>query len=599
MKAIDKNSPFSRKLYSVGKVTIDASFHTQSADEEFFRFFGNSVTYSIKRTVDENDLPRLKQCIAALVPHEIRNTVVRMKGIIDEPRWMLLSVRMLSSSAESEPLYTINVSDICSLEALSCEREHRLLEYRHILALISDISFEYSFETRKIRFFLFDCCREIDIICCDIDEWQRRSLDEGIVPQRYSENFSRLCSDIKNGIYRFDCELESSLLTDGKTREHCLFRGITLYDDPDTRKVIGTVSAISSRRKGKNVNLALESNRDPLSELLSKRAITDLAREIIAAEPSHNVNLVMIDIDDFTNVNNTYGHMFGDEVIYTIAKTVKNEIGSRGFAGRINGGGFLVVLDDTKDETDLRGVLRAIRTKTELAFADRYDNLRLTCSMGVSTYPIDSKNYDELFMQADKALYLAKEKGKNRYVIYDINKHGAVEKDIDNKIAFLSRRKDTSDKPAFLGDLADSLVFGRIPDLLVLLEQLRSLFLIDDVCVYSGNDMKPILSCGNVHPRNASYIFENAYTDRFSGDGIFVIDNIDELEGRDDSAMEHLRSEHIGGCVQYLITEDERIKGLISFCYVERFKKWSVMDTNYLTIAAKTVSAILRKLSYI
>lgn len=595
----NKKLPFSRRLYSVGRVTIDKSFHTQSADERFFSFFGNSVTYSVRRTVAEDDFPRLEECINSLEADEIRRTVVRMTGIEGETRWMLLSIRLLGENEGSEPLYIMNVSDICSLETLSCEREQQLSEYRHFLTLMSDAAFEYRFDTKKIRFFMFDCCREIDIMSGDLGEWQKNAIESGMVPARCADTFNRLCREIKNGVYRFDCELESSLLTGGKSRELCLFRGVTIYSDPDSRKVLGTVSMISARQKTKNINLAVESGRDSLSELLSKRAITDRAKELLASEPPYNVNLVMIDIDDFTQVNNTYGHLFGDEVIYTIAKIVKTEIGSRGLAGRISGGGFLIVLEDTRDETDLRGVLRAIRTKTELAFSGRFENFRLTCSIGVSTYPIDSKSYDELFMQADKALYLAKEKGKNRYVIYDINKHGAVEKDIDNKIAFLSRKKDTSDKPGFLGDLADNLVFGRIPDILVLLEQLRSLFSVDDVCVYAGNDMKLILSCGNSQAKNASYIFANSYTDRFSGDGIFVIDNIDELEGRDDNAMEKLRAEHIGGAVQYLITEDGLIRGLISFCYVDRFKKWSVADTNYLTIAAKTVSAILRKQSYI
>jgi len=63
--------------------------------------------------------------------------------------------------------------------------------------------------------------------------------------------------------------------------------------------------------------------------------------------------------------------------------------------------------------------------------------------------------------------------------------------------------------------------------------------------------------------------------------------------------MAELASQHIGGAVQYLITEDGIIKGLISFCYIDRFKKWAVADTNYLTIAARTISAVLKKKSYI
>ncbi|MDE7225685.1 MAG: diguanylate cyclase, partial [Ruminococcus sp.] len=263
------------------------------------------------------------------------------------------------------------------------------------------------------------------------------------------------------------------------------------------------------------------------------------------------------------------------------------------------GGGFLIVIENTRDEEDLRGILRAIRTNTELAFSRRFENFRLTCSMGISTYPVDSKDYDELFMQADKALYIAQQKGKNRYVIYDINKHGSVERDIENKIAYLSGRKNSDDKLTFTANLSESLVFGKIPDISVLLEQIRVQFRIDDICVFAGKEMSLILSCGNALSRNASYLLENGYTERFSGDGIFAIDNVNELEGRDDRTFRQLTEENIGGAVQYLMTDDSVIKGVISFCYIGRFKKWSVSDMNYLAILGRIITSILRKQAFI
>lgn len=592
------NDFLNEQLYTVGRVTVDKSFHTQNADEAFFRYFGNDVIYSIRRTVEEYDFERLEKCVADVKYGETIKTVVRMKGVNSELRWILASISMIARS-DNEPLYNITLSDIFSLELLAYSREYKISEYRHVLSLINDLAFEYSFETKRIRIYIFGCYREIVLVDQELEEWRRSSLEAGYIPARYTESFKKLCSDIENGVYRFDHEFESSLMTGGKTRELSLFRGITRFDDPEHKKVTGIISTISSRQKAKDINLAIEANRDSLSELLNKRAITAFAQELLASKPNYSVNLILLDIDDFTRVNNSYGHLFGDEVIYTIAGIVKTEIGSRGLAGRVNGGGFLIVIEDTRDETDLRGILRAIRTKTEWAFADRFENFRLTCSMGVSTYPIDSDNYDELFMQADKALYIAKEKGKNRYVIYDINKHGSVEKDMKNKIAFLSSKKDVSEKLGFLGKLADMLVFGKIPDISVLLEQIRAVFAIDDICIFAGNEMKLLLSCGNAASRNARYILSNGYTDRFSGDSIFVIDNVNELEGRDDNAFKILSEQHIGGAVQYLITEDSMIKGMISFCYIDRFKKWAVDDTNYLTVIARTISAILKKHAYI
>ncbi|MBQ8181399.1 MAG: GGDEF domain-containing protein [Ruminococcus sp.] len=587
------------KMYSIGRVVVDKSFHTQSADEVFFRYFGNDVIYSIRRTIDDEDFPRILECIEEASEGEIRRTVIRMKGINGIPRYILAAVKKLPSSAGDEPLFGISFSDVFSLENLAYIRQRKISEYRYVLSLISDLAFEYSFETGELKIYMFDCCREIVLVSENLEKWRQDSIDAGYIQSRYINTFNSLCRDIRNGVYRFDYEIESSVLTKGESRELCLFRGITRYDSPDRKKVSGIISVVSSRQKSKDINMTIESNKDSISGLLNKRSVTTFATKLLEDKPSGTISLVILDIDNFTEINSSYGHLFGDEVIYRIAGIVKNEIGSHGIAGRISGSSFLIVLEDIRDEEDLRGVLRAIRTNTEFAFADRSENFRLTCSMGISSYPKDSSDYDELFMQADKALYIAQQKGQNRYVIYDIEKHGPVEKDAENKIVYLGNNNSSSETLSFMGRLAESLVLGRIPDISVLLEQIRSQFAIDDICVYAGKDMNLILSCGNAQSKNAAYLLENAYTERFTGDGVFVIDNVNELEGRDDNAFAQLTAQKIGGAVQYLMTENNVIKGMISFCYISRFKKWSVSDISYLSIIGRTVTALLKKNAYI
>lgn len=584
-------------IYKIGRVIVDKSLHTQSGNERFFSYFGNDVTYSIRRTIDDEDYPRLAECMEKVEIGVSQHTVIRMKGINGQLRWILVVVRIMENN--SEPMYIIDFSDVFSLNRISAEKEQLISEYRYIMSLSSDIAFEYSFETRHIRIYMQDCCRENILVDEELEKWRDSSIESGWILSRYIDTFNSLCRDIKNGVYRFDYEFESSILTRGKTREMCLFRGITRSVDPKNRKVSGLISVVSSRQKSKDINLALEANRDSLSGLLNKRAVTSYAMELLAENPRCNVNFVILDIDNFTDINANYGHLFGDEVVYTVAGIVKKELGTRGFAGRISGGGFLIVIENTHDEEDLRGILRAIRTNTELSFNGRFENFRLTCSMGISTYPKDSKDYDELFMQADKALYIAQQKGQNRYVIYDIDKHGRVERDIENKIAYLSGNKDSNDKLTFAANLSESLVYGRIPDISVLLEQIRSAFGIDDICVFAGNDMSLILSCGNASSRNAAYLLENSYTERFSGDGLFAIDNVNELEGRDDNAFAQLTAENIGGAVQYLMTDESMIKGVISFCYIGRFKKWAVSDMNYFAILGRVITSILKKQAFI
>ena len=120
-----------KELYSIGRAVVDSSFHTQSGSEGFFSYFGNDVTYSIKRTICEEDFPRLAECMENVTAGVTQRTVIRMTGVNGLLRWILASV-MLFSSDSGEKLYSIDFSDIFSLEGLSRRRERSLSEFRYI-----------------------------------------------------------------------------------------------------------------------------------------------------------------------------------------------------------------------------------------------------------------------------------------------------------------------------------------------------------------------------------------------------------------------------------------------------------------------------------
>lgn len=575
-----------QQCYTIGTVIIDESFHTQSADEEFFRYFGNDVTYSIQRTIHKDDFESFQKTLENLEKGDTEKIVLRMKGISSKFRWFLASVK------KTDRQYRITLNDIFSLETLVYDRECLIGEYRHLLSMIHDLAFEYSFETKIIKIYLFDCFREIIIINEDLEVWRKKAISKKYIRPEYIEAFNNLCLDIQNGKYRFDYDIESSVFTYGKSFEFNQFKGVTRYNDIENKKVMGVISVIPSKNKSKDKNTTITSNYDSLSELLNKKAITEYARKIISEKPKYNINIALVDIDNFTLLNSTYGHLFGDEIIYTIANIIKAEIGIRGLAGRISGGGFMIILENTIDETDLRGILRAIRTKTEQVFINRLENLSVTCSIGVSTYPADSDNYDTLFMQADKALFIAQEKGKNRYVIYDVNKHGTVETDIENKIAYINNDNGISSHINYIGTLTERIIANKNPDINNILEEIKTEFNIDCICILGGENMNDMKAYTKGTPiLNASYLFNPKYLEKFNSNNIMIIDNVNELEGRADEAFKILNEQKIFGTVQYLIKKNDEIKGLISYNYINRFKKWSVTDTNCLTIISHILSS--------
>ncbi|MFN2356496.1 MAG: HDOD domain-containing protein [Desulfotignum sp.] len=158
--------------------------------------------------------------------------------------------------------------------------------------------------------------------------------------------------------------------------------------------------------------------KDGLTCLLNRVAVDELLAKAFrkAVDGKHDLSLVMIDIDYFKRFNDTFGHQAGDNILKLIATTLKKLSRPFDHVGRYGGEEFIVVLNDTDMP---KALIYAQRIQKEIAqlgslLADRFPGTSLTISAGVSEYNKNIRNRDDLISRADKALYRAKEKGRNR-----------------------------------------------------------------------------------------------------------------------------------------------------------------------------------------
>jgi len=162
------------------------------------------------------------------------------------------------------------------------------------------------------------------------------------------------------------------------------------------------------------------SRKDGLTDLLNRVAIDELLAKSFrkAVDGKHDLSLVMIDVDYFKKFNDKFGHQAGDNILKLIAGTLKKLSRPFDHVGRYGGEEFIVILNDT----DLsKALVYAERIRREIShlgklLKDRFPGLSLTVSAGVSEYHPNVKNRDKLIARADKALYRAKESGRNRVV---------------------------------------------------------------------------------------------------------------------------------------------------------------------------------------
>ena len=167
-----------------------------------------------------------------------------------------------------------------------------------------------------------------------------------------------------------------------------------------------------------NYELKKKAEYDIVTGLLNRATLEELVTLNLKIEIMKGTNIFMIfDVDDFKNINDTYGHPFGDIVLHKIGNIFKESFRSVDIIGRLGGDEFAIFLPQIPSiewiTQKLNGVLQKVkRLSKEL-------NIEKPISVSIGIYEIKfSESFKDIFLKADKALYQAKKSGKNRYEFY-------------------------------------------------------------------------------------------------------------------------------------------------------------------------------------
>ena len=174
-----------------------------------------------------------------------------------------------------------------------------------------------------------------------------------------------------------------------------------------------------------NKKLMRLSVRDPLSNSFNRRYVFNFLQKLVNANHSerNTISIMVIDIDDFKQVNDLYGHPFGDEVIRRIAEIGTEILRTEDIIGRVGGEEFLCVLPRIDAVQSLHIAQRFVNKVNECEFiaegeSEGIHRVKVSVSIGLATTSKNVQTSSELYVQADKALYHAKDSGKNRAIQY-------------------------------------------------------------------------------------------------------------------------------------------------------------------------------------
>ena len=468
-------------------------------------------------------------------------------------------------------------------------------KYRVFMNQMKQRFFEYDFKTKIITIYFY-VNGHSEILEKDmLSEWQKRVVRMGFVEGENIERFNRMCDDIENGIDSFSSTFQSSFMSRGTRTDLLNFRGETMREGSINMLVVGLIDEIGGRIDAQPVLYDNDVNKDSATGLLNKKAVTEAVIDALAEADTLNdrrtLYLAVMDIDDFKNVNDTYGHYFGDEVIAGFAAELRKNIGDKGIIGRIGGDEFICLFTDCHSEDDVRIYLKAIRKGLSFSLAEKQPGYEFGASIGVAKYPQDGTVYEELFRIADGCLYIAKEKGKNRYIIYDEKLHGkAIAEGIKNGHIIGGDFMKPYEKGNMTADMIARIVKDGRNAIDSVFTELMDKMHIQGICVYAGDDMACVKKYGKYgnHPQYAALMGNDKYLSLFNENGINVINNITSL------AMDFYDIYKMCSSLQIGVKDADGVyKWLICFdTFGDHKRKWSHEDIKSIYILIKTIAKL-------
>ena len=159
---------------------------------------------------------------------------------------------------------------------------------------------------------------------------------------------------------------------------------------------------------------------DALTSLPNRILLWDRLGQAIAEAQRYNAHLAVlyIDLDGFKEVNDTYGHNVGDELLIAVSKRITSLLRKNETIARLGGDEFVALLTDLKEPYECEPIVKRILQSMNEVIEIHGIDLSISASIGISFYPDDSLGAEELILHADKAMYYAKQSGKNCYAFF-------------------------------------------------------------------------------------------------------------------------------------------------------------------------------------
>ncbi len=556
------------------------------ASERYYAFVGGNSFMPVSSLVE----PEVGEAML-LVPKPLQEPmefITDITNLKDEVHTVYLRLEN-SDKVESDGrrLYKITLYDFRDVEDRFRVVENNLAKYRRFLSWTGYYFFEYEVDTERFIVYKYIDEKAVRPVDDQLDNFFESKLETPGMNEKTAEQIRRFVQNLKEHKSSFEMEISSVADPDFTS---CKVRGGVMYKNPN--QMIGIFEPV--RTSEEEVYYLSPAAKDAATGLLNKKASAEYAVDHLNRKDNKTKWIIMMDIDDFKNINDTFGHLFGDLVIQRAAHIMKQVVGRRGIIGRFGGDEFFMLLEDVPTREDLKTLLKTMTKNFYFEFSPQFN---MTVSIGVAQFPQNATDYETLVGMADKALYIAKEKGKNRHIIYDAALHGEYETG-NQRVKSLSYAISKEKRVDAMSELYTNLALkgaGYLKEPGVL-SKICEMMDVDAISIYTkGGDELYCATEGYAHPmpETLPLLKDQQYVDLFDEKGVMSMGKTVKMGTLIPDAYENMKLRDIASTLQYIDRKDGVPYAWMSFDILENSKKWSDNDMERLTVLGKLCCRLL------
>ena len=392
-------------------------------NEGFFRMMGatekqvRALMQDIRLSVIPDDLPLLEQGIDdILADNGSAECEFRIVGVDGNLMWLKFRGNLYSREGDQNLISTV-ILDCTEQKMIEAELK-RQSDFMHLL-MDTDITFDFNCRT--------DVCiyrmNETEELSHDavVKGYLEQIPDSGIHPEDI-EGYQEMMESAMHHAHRDSMEFRSMGIIN-PTDEYRWFKvniASVLGQEGYVSHIIGHITDIHEE-KLKELELKLRADRDSLTGLMNKAATRDLIDKNLDQYQDEELMgaLMMLDVDNFKHVNDGYGHAVGDKVLAKIGEILNDNFKGMDVTGRVGGDEFMVFMHNIHSPKDACALAGKVEHLVIHGFKGEPVDGEVSLSIGISVTPDHGKTFEELYKNADKALYFIKENGKAGFKLYE------------------------------------------------------------------------------------------------------------------------------------------------------------------------------------